>query len=280
MSENGPEKMSEQKQLLIVAGIVIAIMVGCFALLASGTGSHNSIADLYQKTDETGEDYERVTFDGNTATVWMADAELTIPAPTGYCFTDPHQKVDRELLNIMHGMQTDYGNHLWLAFVNCQQLDAVRASKDFSTYIDTGMLVTPVPYLDKKSENSGFVTAMRERLKTLNPVALETLINSATQHNISAEAKINVGQPVILRDQPTDLIFLLQHELSDPQTPMIKLTEFDIVTELKDYPMVTVLTYKDLTDPMPRQAFMESYLAQLQAANTVLETPGDAPDLH
>ena len=95
-------------------------------------------------------------------------------------------------------MQTSYGNHLWLAYANCEQLKAVRVSHDMNAYIATGMLVTPLTLLEEKTSAQEFTGHLRQQIQALDPVAFETLVNGAAQKNMSKDIEIKSGQPADL----------------------------------------------------------------------------------
>ncbi len=256
--------MSEKKQLLIAAGIVVAVMVVCMIVLMT---DKKPPAIPETASIETPLLDPRVTIHEQFATIAFADESVVIPAPPGYCFADQTQEIDRALIKVIADMQTSYGNHLWLAYANCEQLKAVRVSRDMNAYIATGMLVTPLTLLEEKTSAQVFTGHLRQQIQALDPVAFETLVNGAAQKNMSKDIEIKSGQPLIFRDTLTDLIFMLRHELTDPSTGPFTITEFDVVTSIKDRPLVAIFTYKDLTDPTEQKAFSEAYLAELIAAN-------------
>jgi hypothetical protein len=193
---------------------------------------------------------------------------IMIPAPPGYCFLDEKQEMDRIVLDVMRKMQADYGNHLWLAYAECGQLETVRASQDMNAYMNSGMVVTPLPLLELEMPASVVTSTLRERIKTLNPATVEDLINKAAHKNLSPLANIKTGQPLIYEDNGDSLLFLINHEMKNAAgEPNARLTEFDIATSIKNRPLVAIFIDRNLTDPGPKQEFTKAYLTDLRSAN-------------
>jgi hypothetical protein len=209
-----------------------------------------------------------VSFTKDRATIAHNGENILIPAPPGYCFMDAEQDVDRVIIDVMQKMQAAYGNHLWLAFANCKQLEAVRASKNLDAYMDSGMLVTPLPLMTVKMSAELMTSTMPKRLEALNPASVEKFINKAAQTNLSPLAHIEVGQPLIYEDNKDSLLFLMTHKMSHTDDEAkARLTEFDIVTAIKDRPLVTIFMFRNLKNPVPKQEFTRAYLSDLRAAN-------------
>lgn len=256
--------MSEKKQLLIGAGVLVAIMAICIGVMLT---DKKTPAPFESATPQTPLMDSRVTLLEQVATISFDDDSVVIPVPTGYCFADPKYAADRQLIKVIADMQVSYGNHFWLAYARCDQLKAVRVSNDPNAYIETGMLVTPLTFHDKKTSSKDFTSHLRQQLRSLDPVAFDSLVNDAAQENMSANIKIKSGQPAVFRDTINDLIFMLRHELDDPSTGPFTITEFDIVAAVRDRPLVAIFTYRNLTDPAAPKAFAEGYLTQLRTAN-------------
>ena len=245
--------MSKNKLWLFGAGI----LVGIICLLAFFF--RDAIQGPGNRTISVTKDQAVISFNGE---------DITVPAPPGYCFVDTSQEIDRLIVDVMQKMQTTYGNHLWLAFADCRQLEAVRISKNLNAYVDTGMVVTPLPFLTLKSSAEIFTSTMRGHLKALNPVNVEKFVNKAARNNMSFHAQIKTGQPLVYGDDSDSLLFLMRHDMSDPSGALnMELTEFDVVTAIKNRPLVILFTKKNLTDLSPDQELTKAYLSNLRSAN-------------
>lgn len=259
------------KKLALIAAVMVVALGAFFAVL------HNSRKDAEKYVDQSGEpvsvtpvvaeeveDLPELT----EREIEFGTTKIKVPAPDGYCFINPEYNFDKTVLDVVENMQKGYGNKLHLAFANCEQIKAVRKTHDLNTYIDTGMIVTPVPLLDKEVPAQGFVNVMGQQLKKLNPVGLEDRVNTVVKDNLSKNAAVKSGQPVIYDESPENLSFLMTHQLKDDAGNMtMALTEFDTVTAVKNRPMVVIFTYKDLQDHTAQQDFTKTYLAKLRAAN-------------
>jgi hypothetical protein len=249
-----------QKILLIIAGMAIAF--GIFlAVIEVGqkivTGG-DSLLDQPHGV-EISKGVARINFNGTI---------ISFPAPDQYCFLDNDLPVDKAALTAMTNMQRTYSNHLWLVVANCEQLKDVREKNDLSTYIDTGMIVTPASALNIEAPADRFVESATETIKKLNPVEFETLLNKNLKENLSETLQVKSGQPVIYGSNSSALFFSITHDMStDIDDESFKLTEFDVITTIKDRPVMLIFTYKNLEDMSERQKFTESYLETVRLAN-------------
>lgn len=239
--------------------------------MAIGLGIFTAGIELGKKAisnDELLEQPLGVAISDNVARINHGGVIITLPAPEQYCFLDKDQPVDNAAITAMTQMQRTYSNHLWLVVANCAELKDVREKNDLSTYIDTGMLVTPMLGLNTEVKGEEFVAAAAENIRKLDPVQLENLVNKNVKENLSPTGQSKPGQPLIYGDDKDALLFSITHDMSDAaDNTAFKLTEFDVITAIKERPLVMIFTYKDLKDLTQRQNFTRQYLEEVKKAN-------------
>lgn len=254
--------MDDKTRKLILIIAVIAIGVGILA----------GVTKLGQKTVLTDEELLAqplgVAITDNVARINHNGVILTFPAPDQYCFLDQSIAADNAAHAAMTNIQRAYSNHLWLVFANCEELKVIREKNDLSTYIDTGMIVTPLAGMNIEMPAETIVEAATENLKKLNPLTLEDMMNKNIKQNIPEMGAAKTGQPIVYGSDKKALFFSITHDMSgSAEAPAFKMTEFDVITTVKERPVMMIFTYKDLDDLTSRQAFTQSYVDQVRQAN-------------
>lgn len=245
-----------KKFLLIIVGMGIAFAIFQGAI----TGGQYLLKERDTLLDqplgvEITDTQARINFNGKI---------LTFPAPEKYCFLDKENLVDQITLTTMNNIQKTYKNHLWAAFANCDQLKAVRETNNMSTYIDTGMIVTPITLLETEVTAENYLHLAKNNIQHLDPVRMETAINQTMQDNLPSLNATASGRPVIYKDDDKALMFMITHDMTEGQeNTAFKLTEFDVLTTLENRAVSFVFTYKDLKDPAFRQDFTKTYITSL-----------------
>lgn len=225
------------KKLLVILIVMVMSYVAFATIIESAkngirTGSLGSLVNSAEVTA----DMAKLDFEGTV---------VRVPAPEGYCFLEKDRQIDRIALDLVGKAQSGYQNHLWAVFVACADLEKMRQTQDLNVTSRTGLIVTPLSFLDSPIRAEAFAATVARQIEDHGP------------EDVDGKPE----KPLIYHNRDGAVMFRMRH--ADPT----KTTEFEIMTAIRDRPLVVIFKTSDLKDSREMEAATKSYLERLRAAN-------------